>query len=42
MQYLLQPKRPDNTSQTTESVERWECDVCKYESRFGKSLHDDV
>ena len=27
MQYLLQPKRAESILQTTEAVERWECDV---------------
>ena len=27
MQYLLQPKRAESILQTTETVERWECDV---------------
>ena len=38
MQYLLQPKRSEPILQTTESVERWECDV----RRFGKNLGKDV
>ena len=38
MQYLLQPKK----AQTTDSVDRWECDVRGYEQRFGKALDDDV
>ena len=42
MQYLLQPKRSESVLQTTESVERWECDVREYEQRFGKNLGEDV
>ena len=42
MQYLLQPKRDESIPQTTEAVERWECDVREYEQRFGKTLDEDV
>ena len=42
MQYLLQPKRAESILQTTEAVERWECDVGEYEQRFGKTLDEDV
>ena len=42
MQYLLQPKRAESIPQTTEAVERWECDVREYEQRFGKTLDQDV
>ena len=42
MQYLLQPKRAESILQTTETVERWECDVREYEQRFGKTLDEDV
>ena len=42
MQYLLQPKRAESILQTTEAVERWECDVRAYEQRFGKTLDEDV
>ena len=28
--------------QTTEAVERWECDRREYEQRFGKTLDEDV
>ena len=42
MQYLLQPKRAESILQTTEAVERWECDVREYEQRFGKTLDEDV
>ena len=42
MQYLLQPKRAESVPQTTEAVERWECDVREYEQRFGKTLDEDV
>ena len=42
MQYLLQPKRSESILQTTEAVERCECDVKEYEQRFGKTLDEDV
>ena len=42
MQYLLQPRRVESILQTTEAVERWECDVREYEQRFGKTLDEDV
>ena len=42
MQYLLQPKRAESILQTTETVERWECDVREYEQRFGMTLDEDV
>ena len=42
MQYLLQPKRAESILQTTEAVERWECDVREYEQRFGKTLDENV
>ena len=42
MQYLLQPKRSESILQTTEAVERWECDVRECEQRFGKTLDEDV
>ena len=42
MQYLLQPKCAESVLQTTEAVERWECDVREYEQRFGKTLDEDV
>ena len=42
MRYLLQPKRAESIPQTTEAVGRWECDVRKYEQRFGKTLNEDV
>ena len=42
MQYLLQPKRAESILQTTEAVERWECDVREYEQRFGKTLDEKV
>ena len=42
MQYLLQPNRAESILQTTEAVERWECDVREYEQRFGKTLDEDV
>ena len=42
MQYLLQPTRVESILQTTEAVERWECDVREYEQRFGKTLDEDV
>ena len=42
MQYLLQPKRAESILQTTEAVERWECDVREYEQSFGKTLDEDV
>ena len=42
MQYLLQPKRAESVPQTTEAVERWECDVRDYEQVFGKTLDEDV
>ena len=38
----LQPKRAESILQTTEAVERWECDVREYEQRFGKTLDEDV
>ena len=40
MQYLLQPKRAESILQTTEAVERWECDVREYKQRFGKTLDE--
>ena len=42
MQYLLQPKRAESILQTTETVERWECDVREYEQRFGKTCYAQV
>ena len=42
MQYLLQLKRAESILQTTEAVERWECDVREYEQRFGKTFDEDV
>ena len=42
MQYPSQPKRAESILQTTETVERWECDVREYEQRFGKMLDEDV
>ena len=42
MQHLLQPKRAEWILQTTETVEKWECDVREYEQRFGKTLDEDV
>ena len=42
MQFLSQPKRAESILQTTETVERWECDVREYEQRFGKTLDGDV
>ena len=42
MQYLLQPKRSESIQQTTEAVERWECDAREYEHKFGKTLDKDV
>ena len=36
------PKRSESILQTTEAVERWECDVREYEKRFGKTLNEDV
>ena len=42
MQFLLQPKRSESILQTTEAVERWECDVGEYEQRFGENLDEDV
>ena len=42
MQYLLQPKRAESILQTTEAVERWECDVREYEKRCGKTSDEDV
>ena len=42
IQYLSQPKRAESILQTTEAVERWECDVREYEQRFGKTLDEDV
>ena len=42
MHYLLQPKRAESILQTTETVERWECDVREHEQRFGKTLDEDV
>ena len=41
-QDLLQPNRAEPILQTTETIERWECDVKKYEQRFGNSLNEDV
>ena len=41
-QYLLQPKRGESILQTTEAVERWECDAREYEQRFGKTWDEDV
>ena len=35
-------KRPELIAQTTEAVERWECDVREHEQRFGKLLDEDV
>ena len=42
MQYLLQPKCTESILQTTEAVERWECDLREHEERFGKTLDEDV
>ena len=42
MHYLLQPKRSESILQTSEAVERWECDVREYEQRFGKTLDEEV
>ena len=42
MQYLLQLKRAESILQTTEAVERWECDVREYEQRFGKTFDEDI
>ena len=42
MQYLSQPKRAEWILQTTEAVQRWECDVREYEQRFGKTSDEDV
>ena len=42
MQYLLQPKRAESILQTTDAVERWECDVRECEQRFGKTSDEDV
>ena len=42
MQHLVQPKRAESIPQTTETVERWECDVREYDQRFGKTLDEDV
>ena len=42
MQYLLQPKRAESILPTTETFERWECDVMEYEQRFVKTLDEDV
>ena len=42
VQLLLQPNRSESILQTTEVVERWECDVGEYEQRFGKTLDKDV
>ena len=42
MQYLLQPKRSDAVAQTTETVERWECDVRENEWKFDRELDEDV
>ena len=42
MQYLLQPKRPESIAQTTEAVQRWDCDVREYEQRFGNVQDEDV
>ena len=39
---MLQPKRAESILQTTEAVERWECDVWEHEQRFGKTLDEDV
>ena len=36
MQYLLQPKRAESILQTTEAVERWECDMREYEQRLAR------
>ena len=37
-----QPKRAESILQTSEAVERWECDVREYEQRSGKTLDEDV
>ena len=42
MQYSLHSKRAESILQTTEAVERWECDVRECEQRFGKTLDEDV
>ena len=42
MQYLLQPKRAESILQTTEAVERWECDVRRIRKRCGKTSDEDV
>ena len=39
---MPQPKRAESILQTTEAVERWDCDVREYEQRFGKTLDEDV
>ena len=42
MQQLLQPKKPEQVAQTVEAVERWECNIRGYETKFSKQLDDDV
>ena len=42
MQYLLQPKRAESILQTTEAVERCECDVREYGQRIGTTLDENV
>ena len=42
MQNLVQPNSAESILQTTEAVERWECDVREYEQRLGKTLDEDV
>ena len=42
MHCLLQLKRAESILQTTETVERWDCDVGQCEQRFGKTLDEDV
>ena len=36
--YLLQPKRAESILQTTETVERWECDVSEYQTEIRKDV----
>ena len=42
MQCLSQLKRSETILQTTETVERWRCDVREYELRFGNNLDEDI
>ena len=39
MQEMVQPKRSDAVAQTTETVERWKCDVSEYEQRRQDRCH---